>query len=313
MFIQTEQTPNPATLKFLPGREVMGQGTANFTDPAEAARSPLAERLFQIEGVVGVFLGQRLHLDLQGRGPRVVPAEAGDPRRDHGALHRRPAGPAGGGRGAGRGRAARRTRDRHPDQGAAGHARAPAVAQDGGDIIFQGFDHGIVYLHMMGACAGLPGLHGDPQDGHREHAPPLHPRGGRSPRRSMWLLGSEPAAGRHQSAAPAPAARAFGQRAGKPGGLGMTACVARVHGCATPQPPDDYQEWGVSDILNDAGLDHLPSTRGPTTNGRTRRSATSCCRRSSISPRWGRPAPTARPCGCSSSSPRRPRRSSARP
>ena len=57
MFIQTEQTPNPATLKFLPGREVMGAETANFQDSAAAERSPLAERLFRIEGVTGVFLG----------------------------------------------------------------------------------------------------------------------------------------------------------------------------------------------------------------------------------------------------------------
>src|SRR5690349_5399819 len=57
MFIQTEQTPNPATLKFLPGRAVVETGTANFTDPGAAARSPLAERLFQLSGVTGVFLG----------------------------------------------------------------------------------------------------------------------------------------------------------------------------------------------------------------------------------------------------------------
>src|ERR1700687_1837323 len=57
MFIETEQTPNPATLKFLPGRSVMGQGTADFTSAEAAERSPLAERLFQVEGVSGVFLG----------------------------------------------------------------------------------------------------------------------------------------------------------------------------------------------------------------------------------------------------------------
>src|SRR6266571_2532320 len=57
MFIQTEPTPNPATLKFLPGRVVMGQGTANFTDPAASQRSPLAQRLFTLPGVTGVFLG----------------------------------------------------------------------------------------------------------------------------------------------------------------------------------------------------------------------------------------------------------------
>src|SRR6266700_2458026 len=57
MFIQTELTPNPATLKFLPGRSVIDSGTANFTDAAAAARSPLAERLFAVGGVTGVFLG----------------------------------------------------------------------------------------------------------------------------------------------------------------------------------------------------------------------------------------------------------------
>ena len=58
MFIETEQTPNPATLKFLPGRSVMESGTVDFDSPAEAIRSPLAERLFQVEGVRRVFLGQ---------------------------------------------------------------------------------------------------------------------------------------------------------------------------------------------------------------------------------------------------------------
>ena len=57
MFIQTEETPNPATLKFLPGCEVAGATTADFPDPATAGRSPLAERLFAIEGLTGVFLG----------------------------------------------------------------------------------------------------------------------------------------------------------------------------------------------------------------------------------------------------------------
>ena len=57
MFIQTEQTPNPATLKFLPGRDVLGRGTADFPTVETAVRSPLAQRLFEIEGVAGVFLG----------------------------------------------------------------------------------------------------------------------------------------------------------------------------------------------------------------------------------------------------------------
>ncbi len=57
MFIQTEATPNPATLKFLPGRTVLGSGTLDMRNPTEAARSPLAERLFRIDGVGGVFFG----------------------------------------------------------------------------------------------------------------------------------------------------------------------------------------------------------------------------------------------------------------
>ncbi|RME96033.1 MAG: NifU family protein, partial [Alphaproteobacteria bacterium] len=57
MFIQTEATPNPATLKFIPGQPVLGSGTLDFRDPEEAAGSPLATRLFEIEGVTGVFLG----------------------------------------------------------------------------------------------------------------------------------------------------------------------------------------------------------------------------------------------------------------
>ena len=57
MFSQTEETPNPATLKFLPGREVAGSTTADFPEPESAGRSPLAERLFAVEGITGVFLG----------------------------------------------------------------------------------------------------------------------------------------------------------------------------------------------------------------------------------------------------------------
>ena len=57
MFIQTEETPNPATLKFLPGCEVAGSTTADFPEPESAGRSPLAERLFAIDGITGVFLG----------------------------------------------------------------------------------------------------------------------------------------------------------------------------------------------------------------------------------------------------------------
>ena len=91
MFIQTEQTPNPATLKFLPGRAVLETGTADFTTPEAADRSPLAQRLFQIDGVDGRLPRQRFRDRQQARRQGMVPDEAGDPRRHHGTLHLRPA------------------------------------------------------------------------------------------------------------------------------------------------------------------------------------------------------------------------------
>ena len=158
MFIQTEQTPNPATLKFLPGREVLESGTANFPDAASAARSPLAENLFQIEGVVGVFFGTDF-VSVTKQDDRewylMKPAILGVIMEHFTA-----------------GRAVLRD-----DAGAGdeGHSEAgedsevisqikelldtrvrPAVAQDGGDIVFRGFEKGVVYLHMQGACSGCP-------------------------------------------------------------------------------------------------------------------------------------------------------------
>jgi hypothetical protein len=91
MFIQTEPTPNPATLKFLPGRAVLASGTLDMRDKGAAAQSPLAEHLFAIAGVSGVFYGS-----ISSRSPRcrrMAAAQARDPRRHHGALHvRRTAG-----------------------------------------------------------------------------------------------------------------------------------------------------------------------------------------------------------------------------
>ena len=157
MFIQTEQTPNPATLKFLPGRAVMTSGTADFRGPDSAGRSPLAERLFEIDGVDGVFFGsdfvtitksgdhdwyvlkpQILGVIMEhftaGRPVLVESEEEAEDATDYGE-----------------------------DAEVVGQIRElidtrvrPAVAQDGGDIIFQGFDKGVVYLHMQGACAGCP-------------------------------------------------------------------------------------------------------------------------------------------------------------
>ncbi|SEN28895.1 Fe-S cluster biogenesis protein NfuA, 4Fe-4S-binding domain [Pseudorhodobacter antarcticus] len=157
MFIQTESTPNPATLKFLPGQTVLEMGTADFPSREAGDASPLARRIFATGDVAGVFFGNDF--------VTVTKVESAD--WDHikpailGAIME------------------------HYQSGAAvldgepvasGHAEhtgehgdivaqikelldtrvRPAVAQDGGDITFHGFDRGVVYLHMQGACAGCP-------------------------------------------------------------------------------------------------------------------------------------------------------------
>ncbi|MBV8592973.1 MAG: NifU family protein [Caulobacteraceae bacterium] len=159
MFIQTEATPNPAVLKFLPGREVMGAGTREFTGPEEGRASPLAEALFRVGGVTRVFFGPdfvtvtksegadwsilkarvlaAIMDQFTGGGPLIVEGEAAAAEEAY------------------EGEAAQivveikdllDTRIR------------PAVAQDGGDILFSKFepDTGVVWLHMRGACAGCP-------------------------------------------------------------------------------------------------------------------------------------------------------------
>ncbi|MEM8538323.1 MAG: NifU family protein [Pseudomonadota bacterium] len=158
MFIQTESTPNPATLKFLPGQDVMSVGTADFPSAEAAEASPLAKRIFATGGVTGVFFG----IDF------VTVTKADDQEWDHvkpgilGAImeHYQSGQPVMG-------------EDHQPVSGHADHDGEdseiivqikelldtrvrPAVAQDGGDITFHGFDRGIVYLHMQGACAGCP-------------------------------------------------------------------------------------------------------------------------------------------------------------
>ncbi len=156
MFIQTEATPNPATLKFLPGQDVLGTGTADFPAADTAESSPLAKRLFAVEGVTGVFLGadfvtvtkvddvewQHLKPELLGaimeHFQSGAPAIEGDAAAEH-AAHDGPDGEI-----VGQIKELLDTRVR------------PAVAQDGGDITFHGFERGVVYLHMKGACAGCP-------------------------------------------------------------------------------------------------------------------------------------------------------------
>ncbi|MBV0890732.1 NifU family protein [Paracoccus sp. Z118] len=158
MFIQTETTPNPATLKFLPGETVLANGTADFPASDTAASSPLAQRLFAVPGVSGVFLGQDF--------VTVTKADASvwDQIKPSilGAImeHYQSGQPAVVQTGA-------------VDDGHAEHSGPdaeivvqikelldtrvrPAVAQDGGDITFHGFDRGVVYLTMKGACAGCP-------------------------------------------------------------------------------------------------------------------------------------------------------------
>jgi Fe-S cluster biogenesis protein NfuA len=157
MFIQTEATPNPATLKFLPGQTVMESGSADFPSVEASAASPLAGRIFGVEGVSGVFFGPDFvtvtktdAVDWSHIKPSILAAimehyQSGAPiiEGDAGAVgHAEHDGPDG--EIVGQIKTLLDTRVR------------PAVAQDGGDITFHGFDRGVVYLHMQGACAGCP-------------------------------------------------------------------------------------------------------------------------------------------------------------
>jgi len=159
MFIQTELTPNPATLKFLPGRAVIDSGTANFTDAATAAaRSPLAERLFAVGGVTGVFLGGdfvTVTKDEDSDWYQLKPAILGIIMEHFTAGRPILLASDGMSEGAGDGG--------EPDTEIVTQIKElletrvrPAVAQDGGDIIFHDFTDGVVYLHMQGSCSGCP-------------------------------------------------------------------------------------------------------------------------------------------------------------
>jgi len=157
MFIQTEQTPNPATLKFLPGRDVVANGVVDFTDPEQAQASPLARRVFAIEGVTGVFLGADFVTVTKAAGedwyalkPAVLGAImehflSGDPVLEPDTGLTEEAAPA-----EDEDEIVKQIRELIETR------VRPAVAQDGGDIIFRGFERGVVYLHMRGACSGCP-------------------------------------------------------------------------------------------------------------------------------------------------------------
>ncbi|HLC08459.1 MAG TPA: NifU family protein [Methyloceanibacter sp.] len=160
MFIQTEATPNPATLKFIPGRQVLDQGTLEFRDPSEAKTSPLASRLFEIDGVTGVFFGSDFISVTKGDGEwqHLKPAVLGAIMEHYVS-----------GEAVTEGKQSVGTTEQEAESFAPEDAEIvatikelletrvrPAVAQDGGDITFQGFRDGVVYLHMRGACSGCP-------------------------------------------------------------------------------------------------------------------------------------------------------------
>ncbi|AZQ68919.1 NifU family protein [Silicimonas algicola] len=156
MFIQTESTPNPATLKFLPGQSVLGAGTADFPSAGTAGKSPLASRIFAVEGVTGVFLGTDFVTVTKAEATEwdVVKAPILGAIMEHFQS----------GQPAIEGEAAAAHAEHDGEDGEIvsqikellDTRVRPAVAQDGGDIVFHGFDRGIVYLHMQGACAGCP-------------------------------------------------------------------------------------------------------------------------------------------------------------
>ena len=165
MFIQTEATPNPATLKFLPGKVVLEDGTADFRD-AEGAReaSPLAGRLFDVAGVSGVFFGYDFvtvtkadepdwqHLKPAILGTIMEHFMSGQPVMAH-------RGDAAAGAAAAAGEEFYDKEDEEivlTIKELLDTRVRPAVAQDGGDITFRGYENGTVFLHMKGACAGCP-------------------------------------------------------------------------------------------------------------------------------------------------------------
>ena len=158
MFIQTEATPNPATLKFLPGRAVLEKGTLDMPDRKAAAQSPLATRLFDMPNVGGVFFGSDFIsvTKSDGEWQQIKPAILGAIMEHYmsGApLLAADAEPA-------------PADDEFFDAKDADTVATikdlietrvrPAVAGDGGDITFKGYKEGIVFLQMKGACSGCP-------------------------------------------------------------------------------------------------------------------------------------------------------------
>lgn len=157
MFIQTEQTPNPSTMKFLPGKIVMAASTAYFTNPEDARHSPLAERLFAVEGVTGVFFGADFisvtkadDKEWHVLKPSILGAIMEHFSSAEPVIQSSDDAAVGGGK------------DEEDDEIVSLIKELletrirPAVAQDGGDIVYHGYEDGVVYLQMLGACSGCP-------------------------------------------------------------------------------------------------------------------------------------------------------------
>jgi Fe-S cluster biogenesis protein NfuA len=157
MFIQTEETPNPATLKFIPGRVVLPEGTRDYRSPDDASASPLAQRIFGVSGVAGVFLGHDFVTVTKDEAewPHIKPAVLGAIMEHY--LSGAPVLADD---------EAETADDSNFDEADSETVSIikelietrvrPAVANDGGDITFQGYRDGVVFLHMRGACAGCP-------------------------------------------------------------------------------------------------------------------------------------------------------------
>lgn len=164
MLIETETTPNPATLKFLPGRTVMDMGTRDFASPEEAEASPLAEAIFSLGDVTGVFFGHNFISVTAGPGAdwSSLKGDVLSVLLDHFSADMPLF------------RAATAAGISVPAEDADWPSNPedadivaqikelietrvrPAVANDGGDIVYRGFDKGVVYLQMQGACSGCP-------------------------------------------------------------------------------------------------------------------------------------------------------------
>src|ERR1051325_10395476 len=158
MFIQTEATPNPATLKFLPGQTVLETGTLDLREPADAAKSPLAERLFAIKGVSGVFFGSDFITVSKSTGewPQLKPAILGAIMEHFMSGAPLLAGVASPATGADEFFESKDAETVATIKELIETRVRPAVANDGGDITFRGFKDGVVFLDMKGSCAGCP-------------------------------------------------------------------------------------------------------------------------------------------------------------